>query len=278
TYPLKKSRPEIKFVLSLCHLTVAADYFFNNDLEYLNSSDLERMYTTSIMKKKAARCDIVGIEDMVPILWSTIKHGVKKLHGYGHLEEVVGKRAARQLYKFKEGNFMDLHLNNIEDMMILAVQHKLFHLNDSDIVEFIMALYKWVEKKERPFTLRKKWVNHPLSENTKMLSGMKIVIHGPVIAMPTLPSHSSDDGNPSGANIKQSLRCSSNEYMQAWESNRSVLEDPTLLAQNPLKEEALGGYTRDLDSFGKKRDKIVPLQRSGFKNILTESRDGVAIS
>ncbi|GKG31139.1 hypothetical protein Tco_0423627, partial [Tanacetum coccineum] len=35
------------------HLTVDADYFFNNDMEYLKSSDLERTYTTSIMKTKA---------------------------------------------------------------------------------------------------------------------------------------------------------------------------------------------------------------------------------
>ncbi|GJW10291.1 hypothetical protein Tco_1576118 [Tanacetum coccineum] len=42
--------------------------------------------------------------------------------------------------------------------------------------------------------------------------------------------------------------------------------------------EALGGYTRDLDSFRKKRDKIAALQRSGFKNMLIESGDGVVIS
>ncbi|GJT75176.1 hypothetical protein Tco_1041901 [Tanacetum coccineum] len=98
---------------------------------------------------------------MVPTLWSPtkvgydkdvlngIKHGkilgvksvsVKKLHGYGHLEEVVVKRAVRQLYKFKEGDFVDLHLNDIKDMLLLAVQHKLLHLNNSDIVDFIMAL------------------------------------------------------------------------------------------------------------------------------------------
>ncbi|GJW35472.1 hypothetical protein Tco_0058392, partial [Tanacetum coccineum] len=58
---------------------------------------------------------------------------VKKMHGYGHMEEVMVKRADRQLYKFKEGVFMDLHLNDIEDMLLLDVQHKLFHLNDSDI-------------------------------------------------------------------------------------------------------------------------------------------------
>nr|GEU66333.1 hypothetical protein [Tanacetum cinerariifolium] len=49
---------------------------------------------------------------------------VKKLHGYGHLEEVVVKRADRQLYKFKEGDVVDLHLNDIEEMLILVVQHK----------------------------------------------------------------------------------------------------------------------------------------------------------
>nr|GEW83038.1 hypothetical protein [Tanacetum cinerariifolium] len=65
---------------------------------------------------------------------------VSKLHGYGHLEEVVVKRADRQLYNFKECDFVDLHLNDIEDMLLLAVQHKLFHLNESDIVDFIVAL------------------------------------------------------------------------------------------------------------------------------------------
>ncbi|GJX84754.1 hypothetical protein Tco_0335528 [Tanacetum coccineum] len=69
---------------------------------------------------------------------------VKKLHGYGHLEEVVVKKADRQLYKFKEGNFVNLHLNDIEDMLILAVQHKLFHLNESDIVDFIVALRMFI--------------------------------------------------------------------------------------------------------------------------------------
>ncbi|GKE28851.1 hypothetical protein Tco_1444235, partial [Tanacetum coccineum] len=60
------------------HLTIAADYFFNNDPEYLKSSDPERTYTMSITKTKAARYKIVGIEDMVPMLWSTIKYAYDK--------------------------------------------------------------------------------------------------------------------------------------------------------------------------------------------------------
>ncbi|GKA27244.1 hypothetical protein Tco_0713412 [Tanacetum coccineum] len=95
---------------------------------------------------------------MVPTLWSPTKMGyekdalkgikhwvkgsvsVKKLHGYGHLEEIVVKRADRHLYKFKDGNFVDLHLNDIEDMLLLSVQYKLFHLTDNDIVDFIVVL------------------------------------------------------------------------------------------------------------------------------------------
>ncbi|GKA67056.1 hypothetical protein Tco_0766864, partial [Tanacetum coccineum] len=65
---------------------------------------------------------------------------VKKLHGYGHLEEIVVKRSDQQLYKFKEGDFVDLHLNDIEDMLLLAVQYKLFHLDGNFIVDFIVAL------------------------------------------------------------------------------------------------------------------------------------------
>ncbi|GJV12959.1 hypothetical protein Tco_1354500 [Tanacetum coccineum] len=40
-----------------------------------------------------------------------------------------------------EGDFVDLHLNDIEDMLLVAVRHKLFHLTDSDIVDFIVAFH-----------------------------------------------------------------------------------------------------------------------------------------
>ncbi|GKA16131.1 hypothetical protein Tco_0695878 [Tanacetum coccineum] len=65
---------------------------------------------------------------------------VKILHGYGHLEKIIVRRADHQVYKFKEGDFIDLHLNDIEDMLLLAVQHKLFQLDGSNIVDLIVAL------------------------------------------------------------------------------------------------------------------------------------------
>nr|GFC53565.1 hypothetical protein [Tanacetum cinerariifolium] len=53
---------------------VPADYFFNNDLEYLKGGSSSRKYTTSTTKTKAAKYDnIKGIEDMVLTLWSPVK-------------------------------------------------------------------------------------------------------------------------------------------------------------------------------------------------------------
>ncbi|GKA72026.1 hypothetical protein Tco_0778242 [Tanacetum coccineum] len=42
--------------------TCSNNYFFNNDLEYLKTSDPEVTYTTSITKTKAARYEIKGME------------------------------------------------------------------------------------------------------------------------------------------------------------------------------------------------------------------------
>ncbi|GJV71089.1 hypothetical protein Tco_1491084 [Tanacetum coccineum] len=80
------------------------------------------------MKTKTAWYEIVGIEDMIPTLWSATKVGVKveKLHGYGLLEEIVVRRVDQQLYQFKEG--------------------------DSDIVDFIVALRMFT----RSFIIRRR--------------------------------------------------------------------------------------------------------------------------
>ncbi|GJY99416.1 hypothetical protein Tco_0516846 [Tanacetum coccineum] len=135
--------------------------FFNIELEYNfqecfnlltyqadwnnQNFDPEVTYTTSITKTNVARNEIEGIEYMVNKFSKQNVYSTKailgvKLHGYGHLEEIVVKRSDQQLYKFKEGDFVHLHLDNIEDMLLLAVQHKLFHLDGNVIINFIVAL------------------------------------------------------------------------------------------------------------------------------------------
>nr|GEU88382.1 hypothetical protein [Tanacetum cinerariifolium] len=59
---------------------VLANYFFNNDLEYLKGGSLSRKYTTSTTKTKAAKYDkIEGIKDMVLMLWSPVKKKLSNL-------------------------------------------------------------------------------------------------------------------------------------------------------------------------------------------------------
>ncbi|GKB82801.1 hypothetical protein Tco_0949696, partial [Tanacetum coccineum] len=156
--PFDLSKP-LPLVKSRGHQIVPANYFFNNDLEYLRGGSTGRKYTTSITKTKAAKYDLRGIEDMVPNLWSPIKIAVSKhdvystkrilavtnvivnkWYGYGHLEEIEVRRAYQKLYKFMEGDFLRLHLNDIEDMLLLIVQHKLFNLNGDVIVDLDVAL------------------------------------------------------------------------------------------------------------------------------------------
>ncbi|GJT32380.1 hypothetical protein Tco_0922799 [Tanacetum coccineum] len=122
------------------HLTIASEYFFNNDLEYLKSIDSERKYTMSITKIKVSRFLKHDVYSHLKIL-SVVSKTVNKLHGYGYLEEIMVRRPDRQLYKFKEGDFVNLHLNDIEDMLLLVVQCKLFYLNGEVIVDLAVALH-----------------------------------------------------------------------------------------------------------------------------------------
>ncbi|GKF15358.1 hypothetical protein Tco_0056820, partial [Tanacetum coccineum] len=58
----------------------------------------------------------------------------------GYLEEIEVQREDQQLYKFKEGEFSRLHLHDIEDMLLLLVQKKLFNLERDVIFDLGVAL------------------------------------------------------------------------------------------------------------------------------------------
>ncbi|GKD21509.1 hypothetical protein Tco_1223212, partial [Tanacetum coccineum] len=107
------------------------DYFINNNLEYLKGGSLSRQYSTSVTKTKAVTYEFKWIEDMVPNLWSPVKvvydkHAywvtnlkIMKWYEYGHLDEIEVRREDQELYKFKEGDFPQLRLQDIEDMLLL---------------------------------------------------------------------------------------------------------------------------------------------------------------
>ncbi|GJX98960.1 hypothetical protein Tco_0355979 [Tanacetum coccineum] len=134
---------------------VLVDYFFNNNLKYLQGGVLTMTYTTSITKKKAAQYDLLGIEDMVPNIRVPVKvaydkHALwgishwreqhKTFYGYGYLKKIIVRRANNDLYRFKEGDFPRLRINDTEDMLILVVQNWLTNISGDDVADFAIAL------------------------------------------------------------------------------------------------------------------------------------------
>ncbi|GKC42121.1 hypothetical protein Tco_1059843, partial [Tanacetum coccineum] len=63
-----------------------------------------------------------------------------KWYNYGHLDEIEVRREDQQLYKFKEGDFPRLRLQDIEDMLLLLVQRRLTNLTIDERYDLNLAL------------------------------------------------------------------------------------------------------------------------------------------
>nr|GFC77667.1 hypothetical protein [Tanacetum cinerariifolium] len=107
---------------------------------YLRGGASSRKYTTSVTKTKAADYGhIKWIKDLVPremwiqqpidynkhALWGVSYLGRKRKQFYGYAvnresaRDVYSKRRIIAIYKFKEGDFKRLRLQDIEDMLLL---------------------------------------------------------------------------------------------------------------------------------------------------------------
>ncbi|GKC95537.1 hypothetical protein Tco_1160979, partial [Tanacetum coccineum] len=85
------------------------DHFINNDLAYLNGGVSSKKYTTSVRKTK-------------------------------HLDWTTVRRDDDKLYKFKEGDFNRLRIQDIEDMLLFLVQGKLRNLTVEERLAFNVSL------------------------------------------------------------------------------------------------------------------------------------------
>ncbi|GKA50975.1 hypothetical protein Tco_0744171 [Tanacetum coccineum] len=153
-YPFDLSKP-LPLIKDQGRQVVPLNYFFNNNLEYLKGGSLSSKYTTSTTKTKAAKYDTIdGIEDMVPSLWSPVKHGVfstkriitvthvkvVKKYDYRYLDEIIVRREDQSLHKYVEGDFPRLNLHDIEDILLLLVQKKLSNQERDDLFDLNVAL------------------------------------------------------------------------------------------------------------------------------------------
>ncbi|GKD77951.1 hypothetical protein Tco_1340572, partial [Tanacetum coccineum] len=117
-YPFDLSKPLPLIKRGKCQ-RVPFKFFINNDLKGMQS-----------------RGDVYSTKRIMVV--THVK--VMRKYGYGYLEEIVVRRADNILYRFKEGDFLRLRINDIEDMLILVVQNRLTNLSGDDVADFAIAL------------------------------------------------------------------------------------------------------------------------------------------
>ncbi|GJV85430.1 hypothetical protein Tco_1525328 [Tanacetum coccineum] len=140
------------------------DHFINNDLEYLSGGVSSRKYTTSVTKTKAADYGhIKWIKDLVlNSMWSQVESArdvytkrkiiavtnlqIVEWHNYKHLDWITIRRDDDKLYKFKEGDFNRLRIQDIEDMLLLLVQEKLTNLTVEARLAFNVSLRMFIRR------------------------------------------------------------------------------------------------------------------------------------
>nr|GEY46597.1 retrovirus-related Pol polyprotein from transposon TNT 1-94 [Tanacetum cinerariifolium] len=150
------------------------EHFINNDLEYLRGGALSRKYTIKWIEDLVPRT--MWIEELIGYdkhaLWGVSHWGHKRQqfygfavnresardvyskrriivvtelkivewHSYKHLDWIMVRRDDDKLYKFKEGDFKRLRIQDIEDMLLLLVQGKLTNLTIEERFAFNVSI------------------------------------------------------------------------------------------------------------------------------------------
>nr|GEU35057.1 copia protein [Tanacetum cinerariifolium] len=148
-YPHTLLKPLPLIPNSQGHRVISFDHFINNDLEYLHKGSSSRKYTTSITKTKAADYGhIKWIEDLVwgrkrqqfygftvnresahdvyskRRIMDVTELKIVDWHNYKHLDWITVHRDDEKLYKFKEGDFKRLRIQDIKDILLLLNKDK----------------------------------------------------------------------------------------------------------------------------------------------------------
>nr|GEX48240.1 hypothetical protein [Tanacetum cinerariifolium] len=124
------------------------EHFINNDLEYLRGDynkhalwgvshwwrKRKQFYGYAVNRESArdvySKQRIIAVTELQIIEW----------HDYKHLDWISVRRDDDQIYKFKEGDFKRLRLQDIEDMLLLLVQGKLSNLTVEERLAFNVSL------------------------------------------------------------------------------------------------------------------------------------------
>nr|GEV87742.1 hypothetical protein [Tanacetum cinerariifolium] len=153
--------PTYELIKGSCKSMVELEFFLEevykattDQLDWVNPEGASsQKYTTSVTKTKEADYrHIKWIEDLFygfTVNWESARDVYSKRriitvteikivewHNYKHLDWITVRRDDDKLYKFKEGDFKRLRIQDIEDMLLLLVQRKLTNLTVEECFAF----------------------------------------------------------------------------------------------------------------------------------------------
>ncbi|GJY29994.1 hypothetical protein Tco_0405761 [Tanacetum coccineum] len=176
-YPFDLSKP-LPLVQSRNHQIVPINYFFNNNLAYLQGGSTGRTYTTSLTKTKVVKYDLQGIEDMKKLNISrplTHNAGITDLKPYTtysnpqgviYLDKLERNRlmCSHELYKFSDGTLISIR-DKLKDM-----------LNNLEIgYTSVMPRSRWSNLDKKRYHIMVKDIDRQLLEKRLMRSLEKFV-------------------------------------------------------------------------------------------------------
>ncbi|GJY59654.1 hypothetical protein Tco_0459546 [Tanacetum coccineum] len=156
-YPFDLSKP-LSLITRGKRQRVPVEFFINNDLKYLQGWVSTMTYMTSTTKTKVTQYDLLGIEDMVPNIWSPVKVAYDKytLWGILHLREqrksfyafARGMQSRGDVYSTKRiltvthVSVMRKHgYGYLEEIVVRRVDNnRLTNLSGDDVADFAIAL------------------------------------------------------------------------------------------------------------------------------------------
>ncbi|GJR76755.1 copia protein [Tanacetum coccineum] len=128
-YPFDLSKP-LPLIEDQCRQVVRANYFFNNDLEYLKGGSLSSKYTTSTTKTKAAKESLTGVQN------DKASIDMQATGNYCSKRRSVTSQVRTRL-TFPKTKSRD----NENDMLLLLVQKKISNLERDDLFDLNVALW-----------------------------------------------------------------------------------------------------------------------------------------
>ncbi|GJT85625.1 hypothetical protein Tco_1067342 [Tanacetum coccineum] len=134
--PELSAGPTFELMKGSCKILVELEYFFEEVYKGISHWGRKRQQFYGFAANRESARDVYSKRRIIAVT----KLQIVEWHNYKHLDWITVRRDDDKLYKFKEGDFNRLRIQDIEDMLLLLVQGKLTNLTVEERLAFNVSL------------------------------------------------------------------------------------------------------------------------------------------